>query len=240
MVAYMRALKPGGILSVTLWNKEEPPKSVLKLYATMAAAARDVAGGQGGGNIADKFYVASSYLSTATVLYKRDGFTAEDIAKLNAHTKAMSFDEIYAPGLKVDESELAQILQDYRDQFFFEGEPPDPTAPSEKEPNDKPPPGMTPAASGADVAKDVAPPPPRIPATVLGRIAWQQLVNGGWQKVAGEYVFETRMLANHQPYFGAVIKLTDLLKFPCRRGRVQSTWCYCLIVTRSGSEMLFA
>jgi hypothetical protein len=28
-VSYMRALKPDGILSVTLWNKEEPPKSVL-------------------------------------------------------------------------------------------------------------------------------------------------------------------------------------------------------------------
>ena len=42
MEAYMRALKPGGILSVTLWNKEEPPKSVLKLYATMVSAARAV------------------------------------------------------------------------------------------------------------------------------------------------------------------------------------------------------
>src|SRR5271157_5013336 len=39
METYMRALAPGGVLSVTLWNKEEPPKSVLKLYATMAAAA---------------------------------------------------------------------------------------------------------------------------------------------------------------------------------------------------------
>ena len=122
MSAYMRALTPGGILSVTLWNKEEPPKSVLKLYATMAAAARDVATGQGGDkDIANKFYVVSSYLSTATVLYKRDGFTPEEIAKLNAHTKAMSFDEIYYPGLKVDESELPQILSDYRDQFFFSG-----------------------------------------------------------------------------------------------------------------------
>ncbi|MDB5488465.1 MAG: hypothetical protein JWQ58_2180, partial [Reyranella sp.] len=46
MSAYMRALAPGGVLSVTLWNKEEPPKSVLKLYATMAAAARDVDGGK--------------------------------------------------------------------------------------------------------------------------------------------------------------------------------------------------
>ena len=75
MASYMRALKDGGILSVTLWNKEEPPKSVLKLYATMAEAARQV----DGGDIADRFFVVSSYLSTATVLYKRGGFTPEEI-----------------------------------------------------------------------------------------------------------------------------------------------------------------
>src|SRR5262249_41508273 len=145
MAAYMRALKPGGILSVTLWNKEEPPKSVLKLYATMVAAARDV----GGPDIANNFYVVSSYLSTATVLYKQGGFTADEIAKLNAHSKAISFDEIYYPGIKADTADLPQILQDYHDQFFFEGAPPDPTAPQEeKEPHDKPPPSVT--ATGAD------------------------------------------------------------------------------------------
>ncbi len=142
----MRALAPAGVLSVTLWNKEEPPKSVLKLYATMVAAARDVDGGK---DIAQKFYVVSSYLSTATVLYKRDGFTPDEIEKLNAHTKAMSFDEIYYPGLKVDTSDLKQILQDYRDQFFFAGHAVDPTAPAENEPNDKPPPGMTTEAAPA-------------------------------------------------------------------------------------------
>lgn len=240
MSAYMRALKPGGILSVTLWNKEEPPKSVLKLYATMAAAARDVEGSQGGASIADKFYVASSYLSTATVLYKRGGFTAAEIAKLNAHTKAMSFDEIYYPGFKADDSDLAQILQDYRDQFFFEGEPPDPTAPSDKEPNDKPPPGMAPAASGADAAKDAAPAPPRLPATVLGRIAWQRLVNGGWQQVADDYVFETRILTNHQPYFAAYIKVKDLLKFTDRLELVQDEWGYLLLWATLGIATLFA
>ncbi len=67
----MRALASGGVLSVTLWNKEEPPKSVLKLYATMAAAARDV----DPTHMANSFFVASSYLSTATVLYKNGGFT---------------------------------------------------------------------------------------------------------------------------------------------------------------------
>ena len=232
MSAYMRALKDGGILSVTLWNKEEPPKSVLKLYATMAAAARDV----DGGNIADRFYVVSSYLSTATVLYKRGGFTAEDIAKLAAHTKAMSFDEIYSPGMKVDTAELAQVLQDYRDQFFFEGEPPDPTAPSEKEPNDKPPPG----APGATEAKDGAPPVPRVPATVLGRLAWHYHINGGWQKVADEYVFDTRILTNHQPYFAAYIKVKDLLKFTDRLETVQDEWGYLLLWATLGIATIFA
>ena len=233
MSAYMRALKPGGILSVTLWNKEEPPKSVLKLYATMAAAARDV----DGGNIADKFYVVSSYLSSATVLYKRGGFTPDDIAKLNAHTKAMSFDEIYYPGFKVDVAELPQILQDYRDQFFFTGGAADPTAPSEKEPNDKPPPG----APGAEPATGgAAPAPPNVPATVLGRLAWHYLVNGGWQKVADQYVFDTRILTNHQPYFAAYIKVQDLLKFTDRLELVQDEWGYLLLWATLGIATLFA
>ncbi len=233
MSAYMRALKPGGILSVTLWNKEEPPKSVLKLYATMAAAARDV----DGGNIADKFYVVSSYLSTATVLYKRGGFTPEEIEKLNAHTKAMSFDEIYYPGFKVDEADLPQILQDYRDQFFATGEAADPTGPSDKEPNDKPPPG----APGAEPVKaDGTPPAPKVPATVLGRLAWHFLVDGGWQKVADQYVFDTRILTNHQPYFAAYIKVQDLLKFTDRLELVQDEWGYLLLWATLGIAAIFA
>jgi len=147
----------------------------------MAAAARDV----GGPDISRKFFVASAYLSTDPVLYKRDGFTADEIAKLQAHTKAMSFDEIYSPGLKVDESELAQILQDYREQFF--GQPSDPTAP-ESEPNDKPPPGMSGAAPASEDNKAEGQPaaPKVMPATVLGRLAWHHHVNGGWEKVADD------------------------------------------------------
>jgi spermidine synthase len=235
MANYMRALKPDGILSVTLWNKEEPPKSVLKLYATMAAAARDV----GGADISKNFYVASAYLSTATVLYKRDGFTSEEIAQLNKHTKAMSFDEIYYPGIKVDTSDLAQVLQDYRDQFFYAGPPPDPTAPQEeKEPHDKPPP----EAAGADAAKadDSAPPVPKVPATTLGRLAWHFHVHGGWQKVADDYVFDTRELTNHQPYFAAYIKVKDLLKFLDRLELVQDEWGYILLWATLGIASIFA
>ncbi len=244
MSAYMRALKPDGILSVTLWNKEEPPKSVLKLYATMAAAARDVAGGQGGDNdIANKFYVVSAYLSTTTVLYKRDGFTPDEIAKLNAHSKAMSFDTVYYPGIKVDTAELPQILADYRNQFFYVGQPADPTAPSESEPNDKPPPGAPGASetpSSGETQADGTPPAPKIPATVLGRLAWHYLVHGGWQKVADEYVFDTRVLTNHQPYFAAYIKVPDLLKFTDRLELVQDEWGYLLLWATLGIATVFA
>ena len=239
MSAYMRALSPGGILSVTMWNKEEPPKSVLKLYATMVAAARDVDGGK---DVAQKFYVVSSYLSTATVLYKRDGFTPAEVAQLNAHTKAMSFDEIYYPGFKVDTSALPQILSDYRDQFFFAGEQADPTAPSEKEPNDKPPPGMAGGAPGAtEVKADGTPPAPIVPATVLGRLAWHYLINGGWQtEMADNYVFDTRILTNHQPYFAAYIKVGDLLKFTDRLELVQDEWGYLLLWATLGIATVFA
>jgi hypothetical protein len=175
------------------------------------------------------------------VLFKRGGFTPEEIDQLNAHTKAMSFDAIYYPGIKVDTAELKQILQDYHDQFFFEGAPADPTGPSEKEPSDKPPPGMTTAPTDAKTeVKDDGPPVPRVPATVLGRLAWHYLINGGWQQVADEYVFDTRVLTNHQPYFAAYIKVKDLLKFTDRLELVQDEWGYLLLWATLGIATVFA
>ena len=154
----------------------------------------------------------------------------------------MSFDEIYSPGMKVDTAELAQVLQDYRDQFFFEGAPADPTAPSEKEPSDKPPPGMTTTGADSKVeAKEGEPGEgPRVPATVLGRLAWHYLINGGWQQVADEYVFDTRVLTNHQPYFAAYIKVKDLLKFTDRLELVQDEWGYLLLWATLGIAAVFA
>jgi len=207
----------------------------------MAAAAHDV----DAENIAKDFYVSAAYLSTATVLYKRGGFTPDDIAKLNAHTKAMSFDEIYYPGIKIDTTPLAQTLQDYKDQFFYAGPPPDPTGPSDKgnaenasdnEPHDKPPPGV---GDGSESTAGT-PPAPLVPATTMGRLAWYYLINGGWQKVADDYVFDTRVLTNHQPYFAAYIKVKDLLKFLDRLELVQDEWGYLLLWATLGIASVFA
>src|SRR5215470_5260118 len=224
MESYMRALKDGGALSVTLWNKEEPPKSVLKLYTTMAAAAREV----DDGDIANRFFVVSSYLSTATVLYKRGGFSPEDIAKLREHTRAMSFDEIYYPGFDYDQSQTAKVLDDYRQQIFSTGG-------DQLEPKDEPPEGM-PLEGGAPPA-DAPPGEPdkpggnAVPATTMGQLAWHHLVHGGWDEIAERYVFDTRPLTNKRPYFAAYVKPGDLPRVTDRLELLQDEWGYLLLWT---------
>lgn len=220
MMSYMRALAPGGVLSVTLWNKEEPPKSVLKLYATLAAAARAA----GGKDIAQSFFVASSYLSTATVLYKNGGFTPEEVARLRAHTRAMSFDEIYSPGFPYDREQTAAVLDGYRNQIFF-----DPAT-------------LVPGASANEpgMESEAGPAPTAVPATTLGRLAWHHLVHGGWEDIAQRYVFDTRVLSNSRPYFAAYVKPADLPRVTDRLELLQDEWGYLLVWATLGIACLAA
>lgn len=207
MLAYMRALAPGGVLSVTLWNKEEPPKSLLKLYTTMAAAARTI----DAKDIAPNFFVVSSYLSTATVLYKNGGFTAGEIAKLRAHTRALSFDEIYYPGYRYDPQPAAAVLDGYRNQIFF-----DPAT-------------LVPGAAGGEPGPEPETESATLPATTLGRLAWHHLVHGGWEDIAQRYVFDARPLTNSRPYFAAYVKPGDLPRVTDRLELLQDEWGYLLV-----------
>lgn len=219
MSNYMRTLKDGGILSVTLWNKEEPPKSVLKLYATMVAAAREMDAPR----VAESFFVAASYLSTATVLFKLGGFSAEEIEKLRAHTRAMSFDEIYFPGFSYDTTQTDTILDDYRSQIFSDGQ---------GDNNDIAPPD-NPSVSNPDGEPREAPPEKPassvVPATAMGQLAWHYLINGGWSEIAKRYVFDTRELTNNRPYFAAYVKTRDLPDVVDRLEVLQDEWGYLLL-----------
>jgi len=203
---YMRALTDRGVLSVTLWNKEEPPKSVLKLYSTMAAAARAA----GDADIASHFFVVSSYLSTATVLYKRGGFTASDLATLRKHTASMSFDEIYSPGLKVDAAAGDHVFDDFRRSIFGDSDAGhgDSTAAPD---------------SSAVGTQDT------VPATVLGRLAWQALVHNDWKTFDARYIFDVRPLTNARPYFAAYVRPGDLLRITDRLELFQDEWGYLLL-----------
>jgi SAM-dependent methyltransferase len=223
MQAYMRALKPDGVLAVTLWNKEEPPKSVLKLYATMVEAAR----ANGDLNVAQDFFAASCYLSTATVLYKKNGFSEAEIALLLKHTKAMSFDAIYYPGLPYDETQTGRILGDFHDQIFFDASKP---------------PGDDLVAPDGGAAADAGPPETDsvVPAVTMGELAWHSLIDGTFGDIAKRYVFDARPLTNDRPYFAAYIKPLDLPRILDRLELVQDEWGYLLLWATLGVATLCA
>ena len=233
MQTYMKSLSAGGILSVTLWNKEEPPKSVLRLYMTMAAASRALDGDA----MSREFFVASSYLSTATVLYKRGGFTDDEIKALRDHTHAMSFDEIYSPGYYYDGVENERVLKDYRAQFS--------SAPQNGPPSDK-----VAGANGGDDADDGTEPAAGakaddsvLPSTLVGRMMWAALVKGDASDIANAYVFNVQKLTNDHPYFTGYVKTQDLpaiLSDPDRLEPLQDEWGYLLIWATLGVACLTA
>jgi len=227
MLAYMRALRPGGVLSVTLWNKEDPPKSVLKLYATMVAAARSF----DPATVDRSFFAIGNYLSTATVLYKRGGFTAAEIERLRGQTEKMSFDAFYYPGIANEPASLEGLLDAYRNQIFggqiFENGQGFGNGAAED--------------AGAAPQDDAAPPP----ATLLSRLVWNRMIRGEWPEIAERYPFDARPLTDNRPYFAGYVKPADLTRIIDRLDLFQNEWGYLLLwatlgVATVGAVLLMA
>lgn len=213
METYIRALKPGGVLSVTVWNKEEPPKSVLKLYATIARAAQTISRAP----ISGSFFVAASYLSTTTVLYKKGGFTAADFKKLISYSGDMSFDVIYAPGFHFDTAKAASILSDYHRTIFGD------SAPAATNLDASTGEGAQARGSGSDPSTEP-------PASVLtDRLAWRDLVADRWRDFADHYVFNSHPLTDDRPYFAGYVKLGDLVSALSQVDQLQDDWGYLAI-----------
>ena len=215
MQTYMRALKPDGILAVTLWNKEEPPKSVLRLYATLVTAAREM----GEADLTRCFYVVSNYLSTATVLYQRGGFSDAQVQTLKARARALSFDVLQAPGKQPDLQGTDGVMAAYRAQLF----------------------GRLPAASDAslpasslpgaedDLGAQTGDAPAVMPSVALAQAAWHALLAGQWQNFADAYVYDLHPLTNQKPYFAAYLRPTDLPRVLDRLDLLQDEWGYLLV-----------
>ncbi|MEQ9812387.1 MAG: hypothetical protein RLO50_06370 [Azospirillaceae bacterium] len=115
--AYMRALRPDGVLSMTVWNKENPPKSVLRVLATVVAAAEAEAARDGGPPVAERFHISHTFLSTLTILYQPDGFDAEEAATLDSHAGRMAFELLYRPGQRW-EGDAAAVFRAFSDLYF--------------------------------------------------------------------------------------------------------------------------
>ncbi len=96
--AYLRHLRPGGVLAVTRWLKM-PPRDNLKMFATAVEALEASEVEQPGNHL-----VLVRSWATATLLVKRTAFTGEEIAALKAFGEERLFDLDYFPGIKPEEA----------------------------------------------------------------------------------------------------------------------------------------
>ncbi len=110
---YMKALKDNGVLSITVWNRLNPPRNVLKLVSTVVASLK----AQGVKAPENHIFMFDLFLSTATILVKKTEFTegeAYDLANF-AHQKAFTTD--YNRGIAPNTKDLSKILAVYSNHF---------------------------------------------------------------------------------------------------------------------------
>ncbi|MBF0295014.1 MAG: hypothetical protein HQL96_07465 [Magnetococcales bacterium] len=197
--AYMNALEPGGVLAVTMWNKEDPPKSTLRLFATMAAAGRTDAATAA----PDSFYVVQVFLSTTTVLYKKGGFSPDEVAKLDNHAREMAFDVVYRPGERF-QGDAAEMLAGYRRVVLGSG-----------------------ATENQEAPDDVDGPDLSVPA--LYRLMLDRMIHGDAGEVVTAYPFDITPLSDDRPYFAGFVRLPDLPAFAGRLEVISDEWGYLLL-----------
>ncbi|MEE8435918.1 MAG: SAM-dependent methyltransferase, partial [bacterium] len=102
--AYLRILKPGGLLAVTRWLKL-PPRDSLKIFATALAALE-----RGGVKAPARQLAMVRSWSTTTLLVKNGAFTSREIERIKAFSQARGFDLAYYPGMKPAEANLNNLL----------------------------------------------------------------------------------------------------------------------------------
>ena len=91
--SYFGALKSGGVLSVTVWDKLNPPRNVLRLLNTIITAMRE----SGFPEPEKSVYSFGLLVSTSTILVKNGAFTDGELYDLNNFVKTRSFEPLYTP-----------------------------------------------------------------------------------------------------------------------------------------------
>ena len=194
-LACIDALAKSGILSITVWNKEDPPKSTMKLMSTLVTAALDA----GSKDISRDFFIAHTYLSTFSVLYKKGGFSEEEVQKLLRYCKRTSFEVVYAPGQRPPEGDINKVFEAYRNLYF---------APQSEELSE----------TGVDMSMGY-----------LYRLVASRLIGGDLHTVEQGYVFNDEPLTNERPYFAGYLKVPDLPKFIDKLEAISDEWGYLLL-----------
>jgi SAM-dependent methyltransferase len=114
---YFDGLKDGGVLSVTVWDRLNPPRNVLRLLNTIILAMKE-----SGFEQPEKSLFSFGLLrSTSTIIVKKGALNARDLDDLNNFVKKCSFELFYAPGADLPIRDLDILMASYRYQFENSG-----------------------------------------------------------------------------------------------------------------------
>ncbi len=204
---YLRTLNPNGILSITVWNKLDPPRNVPKLLTTVIDALQK----KGVKDPGKHLFVFDSLLSTATVLVKNSEFTGADLKTLKQFLHKTSFEPCYYPGMPDPGKDFSAILSAYTDKFKPQVSIVAPTATDAKMKN----------AIGAETKTGIAAGATVNDQTVSGSnsaasidllpedlyyytIKW--LLNGRAKKLYDGYFFNISPADDNRPYYTGYVK----------------------------------
>ncbi|MGQ9730272.1 MAG: hypothetical protein ACUVX8_03285 [Candidatus Zipacnadales bacterium] len=198
---YLHYLEPEGLLSITVWNKLDPPRNVPKLLASLVEALRR----EGAVDPGQQLFVFHRFLSTATMIVKKSPFTEKEVRKLRQAAARLAFDVPYSPGMPDDDANLEESLRAYWGLYQGE-EPPRPASAD----------GQPPQRSPLDMGR-----------FYQGAIQW--LLKGRSRELFEGYVFDIRPVTDNRPYFTAYLKPYTLPFFLRRLRDISDEWGYVLL-----------
>jgi SAM-dependent methyltransferase len=110
---YFSSLKSGGVLSITVWDRLNPPRNVLKLLNTVIQAMEE----SGIEEPERSLYSFGLFMSTSTVLVKKGAFTEGEIYDLNNFVRTRSFEFLYVPGMELPQRNIDILMGAYLHHF---------------------------------------------------------------------------------------------------------------------------
>jgi hypothetical protein len=111
--SYLGSLAPGGLLSITVWDRLDPPRNVVRLLATLVEALH----GQGVADPGNRLFVFNLYQSTATMLVKNGDFSPGQIYDLRKFCDRRSFEIVWYPGIPRREVDFDAVMNTYWNHF---------------------------------------------------------------------------------------------------------------------------
>jgi SAM-dependent methyltransferase len=213
---YLRCLAPTGILSITVWDRLNPPRNVPKLLTTVAEAIR----GDYDESPERRVFTFNLLLSTATILVKKSDFLPREIGLLNDYSRRMSFDMGYYPDMPESAKSFDSVIDSYAGTF--------------KAP--------VPPAQGAEAGAQGAPrySPDSAPrSSDFYGLSVQLIAAGRQDELYARYFFDIRPATDDKPYYTGYIKPRTIPLLLHHLADISDEWGYLLLLGTFLQSLVF-